>query len=163
MSKDVYIIDDDSEYKKFKKSLDSLEDLEIAIGIHEDAGFNENGESILEYATYNHFGTENIPSRPFLTIATDNNQGWQKDLDEAVKNVLDRKKNIKKNMMSEAKKIGKKAVNDIKNLILKDRVPPPNKESTIKRKKSDIPLVDTKAMLKAIKYKISKVKAKDVT
>ena len=146
----AYLQDDDSEYKKFKSKIDASNDLEVAIGIHEDAGFNENGEDILQYAIWNHYGTANIPKRPFVDLAADRNNNWQKYVDEAVGNVIDKNTSLR----AEAEKVGAIAVKDMNAIIENKEVPPPNKASTIKKKGFDHPLIETGALLSKIKYKI---------
>lgn len=146
----AYLQDDDSEYKKFKNKIDASNDLEVAVGIHEDAGFNENGDDILEYAIWNHYGTEHIPKRPFVDLAADRNNNWQKYVDEALGNVTDNNTSLR----IEASKVGAIAVKDMKSIIENKEIPPPNKPSTIKKKGFDHPLVETGALLSKIKYKI---------
>jgi hypothetical protein len=146
----AYLQDDDSEYKKFKRKIDASNDLEVAVGIHEDAGFNENGDDILEYATWNHYGTKDIPARPFVDLAADRNQNWQRYVDEALGNLTDKNTSLR----IEAGKVGDIAVKDMKAIIENKEVPPPNKASTIKKKGFDHPLIETGALLSKIKYKI---------
>ena len=146
----AYLEDDDSEYKKFKSKIDASNDLEVAIGIHEDAGFNEEGADILEYAIWNHYGTKHIPKRPFVDLAADRNNNWQKYVDEALGNVTDNNTSLR----VEAEKVGAIAVKDMKDIIENKEVPPPNKPSTIKKKGFDHPLIETGALLSKIKYKI---------
>jgi len=146
----AYLEDDDSEYKKLKRKIDASNDLEVAVGIHEDAGLNENGDDILEYAIWNHYGTDTIPKRPFVDLAADRNNNWQKYVDEAYGNLVDKDTSLK----AEAGKVGDIAVRDMKAIIENKEVPPPNKPSTIKKKGFDHPLIETGALLSKIKYKI---------
>ena len=146
----AYLQDDDSEYKKFKSKIDASNDLEVAIGIHEDAGFNENGEDILQYAIWNHYGTANIPKRPFVDLAADRNNNWQKYVDEAVGNVIDKNTSLR----AEAEKVGAIAVKDMKAIIKNHEVPPPNGVRTVIKKGFNHPLVETGALLESIDYKI---------
>jgi len=149
----AYLQDSNLKYKAFKKQIDSVRDLEVSVGIHEDAGYNpETGIPILDYAIANHFGTENIPERPFVDLAADENRGWQTQIDKAIGNFLD--KNV--TLESEAHKVGAIAVKDMQNLIENKRVPPPNSPSTIKKKGFDHPLYETGSMFEAIAYKIKK-------
>jgi hypothetical protein len=126
----AYLEDDDSEYKKFKRKIEASNDLEVAVGIFEDAGVNEDGDDILEYATWNHYGTANIPKRPFVDLAADRNKNWQKYVDEAYGNLVDKNTSLK----IEASKVGAIAVQDMKAIIKNQEVPPPNALSTIKKK-----------------------------
>jgi hypothetical protein len=146
----AYLQDDDSEYKKFKSKIDASNDLEVAIGIHEDAGFNEEGEDILQYAIWNHYGTANIPKRPFVDLAADRNNNWQKYVEEALGNVIDKNTSLK----IEAEKVGVIAVKDMKAIIENKEILPMNALSTIKKKGFDHPLIETGALVDSIKYKI---------
>jgi hypothetical protein len=146
----AYLQDDDSEYKKFKKKIDASNDLEVAVGIHEDAGVNENGDDILTYAIWNHFGTATIPKRPFVDLAADRNQNWQRYVDEALGNLTDKDTSLK----AEAGKVGDIAVKDMKAIIKNHEVPPPNGVRTVIRKGFNHPLVETGALLESIDYKI---------
>lgn len=146
----AYLQDDDSEYKKFKRKINASNDLEVSIGIHEDAGVNEEGDDILEYATWNHYGTANIPKRPFVDLAADRNNNWQKYVDEALGNLIDKNTSLK----IEAGKVGAIAVKDMKAIIENKQILPMNAPKTIANKGFDHPLIETGALVDAIKYKI---------
>jgi hypothetical protein len=146
----AYLEDEDFGYKKLKNKINSSNDLEVAVGIHEDAGLNENGEDILQYAIWNHFGTESIPERPFVTLSSDRHKNWEKQIKKAFENFLDQKTSLKE----EASKVGEIAVKDMKSIIENKEVPPPNAELTAKRKGFNHPLIETGALIKSIKYKI---------
>lgn len=147
----AYLQDDDSEYKKFKSKIDASNDLEVAIGIHEDAGVNEEGDDILQYAIWNHYGTEHIPKRPFVDLAADRNNNWQKYVDEAIGNVIDSNTSL----IAEVGKVGAIAVKDMKSIIENKQILPMNAPKTIKKKGFDHPLLETGALVDAIKYKIN--------
>lgn len=149
----AYLEDTDLGYKKFKKNVEETHDFESAIGIHEDAGLNENGDDILSYAIWNHFGTENIPERRFVDITADKHKNWQKEIDLAIDEFIYKNKPL----IPEIEKVSEVAVKNMQAVINNKEVPPPNKESTIKRKGFDHPLVETGALVNSIDYKIKKI------
>ena len=54
----------------------------------EGAGHYKNGVSVAEVATYNHYGTEHIPARPFIAIATDESKGFQSEVAEEIGKII---------------------------------------------------------------------------
>jgi hypothetical protein len=144
----VSIKDKDLGLKSIYKNIESIGKIEVTVGIHANSGANK-GVLVAEYATWNHFGTKNIPSRPFISIAFDENQGWINSITSAVNNVISGK-DTKFNAVS---KLGIKARDDIKKVITKG-VPPPNAPSTIKKKKSSKTLIDDGVLISKINYQI---------
>jgi len=70
--------DTDKGMKDIFAEMQKLSEMHVLVGFPEDSGEVERdgGESIdiAQIATWNHFGTEHIPSRPFMTDAIDNNR-----------------------------------------------------------------------------------------
>ena len=62
------VIDKDLGWKDIVKKSRQLNGKVIKAGVLEGAGSYKNGISIAEVATYNHYGTEHIPARPFIAI-----------------------------------------------------------------------------------------------
>lgn len=65
--------DVDKGLKKIKSELKRVAGMEVAVGILQGST-GPDGTSIAEYATHNEFGTEDIPSRPFMAISVDENK-----------------------------------------------------------------------------------------
>lgn len=114
--------------ERFKK----INDAYVTIGVHEDAG-NYSGPhapSVVEVALWNEFGTEHIPSRPFLAMAIDEkiNQinNWR---EEAIDKILNEGWSVEKGLDM----LGLKVQVLVQNKI-KSNVPPPNAPSTVKEK-----------------------------
>jgi len=147
------------EGKRFMKELQELAKLEAQIGFHreddikgakrEDGTIVDTKTNICDIAAWNEFGTTHIPSRPFLKQSVDNN------IDEINQMLAEKKQEI----MSGGS--AKQVLQDI-GLFQKDLIQmeitegsfEPNAESTVKKKGSDKPLIDTGRMLQSVNYKI---------
>ena len=76
-----HVTDRDLGWKKIKQELEVASRLEVAVGLLQ-GDKNGDGVQIAEYAAYNEFGTDTIPSRPFMRTAFDENRGdIQADID----------------------------------------------------------------------------------
>ena len=114
---------------------------ELTVGIHanEAARVHSNGVTVLQAAIWNEFGTDTIPARPFLTAWFDENLDllffW-------VKGEFSLVAQGKQSKDQALRRVGEKCVAAIKQRMV-SRIPPPNRPSTIAKKGSDIPLIDT--------------------
>lgn len=128
---------------------------------HTDTGFlegdvralDEGGKLTLlqaEVAAHQEFGTKNIPSRPFMRLSIDSNK--EKIFGFVLKThraVVDGSINVRQGL----DRIGVFMGSLIKKQI-RDLRTPPNAPSTIKRKKSSNPLIDTAQMINGVDHKI---------
>ena len=147
--------DIDKGFKNFTKLLNDLSKVKIEAGVFGDAGANpKSGESIVEYAVYNEYGTEHIPARPFMGLTADSKgDDWTKLMTDCFDKALETEgKNIEKDLG----RIGEQITGDIKKTV-SSNISPANAASTIKRKGSSKTLIDTGALRAAISSKISKV------
>lgn len=145
--------DVDKGYKDLLARLHAIKKVEVTIGVHEAAGastYTTSGVSVLQVANWNEFGTENIPARPFIG-------GWfdahKKDNDGIV---IKAGEKVAKGQLS-AEKFGDYIGVQLKaeaqaNIAM--GVPPPNAPSTIARKGSSTPLIDTGLLRSSIDYKV---------
>lgn len=143
--------DFDKGFINFKKTMASLKNSKLEVGLFKEEGKND-GEYIADYAYANEFGEGNLPSRPFLRTAFDENKNdWSddlsKNLDKAIEGKID--SNTALSLLAE------RAVDDIKKTI-SNNLPPPNAESTIRKKSSSKTLIDSGAMRNAINYRVKK-------
>lgn len=137
--------------KKFKKMLQQLKELEVRVGFQAGEATEEDGTDVCDVAIYNEFGTDHIPERPFLRNSVDNNKS-------KINSFL---KNTKKDLVS-----GKPAEQVLKEIGIfqKDLIQQeighgsfePNAESTIKKKGSSKPLIDTGRMRQSVNYVVQK-------
>jgi len=141
------VIDRDLGWKAIKREMLKAKTLEVAVGILEGSK-NGEGASIAEYATYNEFGADKIPERPFMRTAFDES-----------------KAKIRKDMITQGKRmtlgksttqdaltiIGQRHASRIQNVITGRDFLPKLAQQTIKAKKgSTKTLVDTGAMVNSI-------------
>lgn len=56
-------------YTKAFGQLRRIGDFRTKVGVHDDGKTYEDGTTVIEVAIWNHFGTDNIPARPFITAS----------------------------------------------------------------------------------------------
>lgn len=149
-------------YKQIINVIEEADSMEVAVGFPLQKtelfkkGSDENGNetpSIVDIAIWNNFGTStNTPERNFMDHAVlDIKREFFKDSREALKSILNGTIDIDKFLNIE----GAKAAGIVQDSITELREPP-NAESTIKRKKSDNPLIDTGKMRQSVTYVVRK-------
>ncbi len=135
---------------------ETREGLTLTVGIHEGAGEHE-GTSLAEIAMYNEFGTRTIPARPFMRSTIDaQDAAMQKLFANNVEKMLSGKgkgKNLSVAAILEL--VGARLASAIQRKITSIRSPR-NAKSTIKKKGSSNPLIDTGAMRQAISWRVHK-------
>lgn len=143
----AYVEDKDLGLEEIISDLKELSRYEIKVGIQSGES-TEDGASLAEIAAYNEYGTDRIPSRPFLRTAINDHDNWNEQRDRAVNIVIDGAK-----PMQAAGLIGQLAETGIKESIL-DGDWTPNAPSTIAKKGSSNPLIDKGRLLASIRYKV---------
>jgi hypothetical protein len=144
------IRDIDLGWKKIKKQLKLANNSYTKVGIQSDAGKNEESDnaSIAEYATYNEYGTGSIPARPFMRSTFDMFKDKVSRLKkEQYELILQGKRTVRRSLAL----IGEFMEGRIKRRITAIGYPR-NKPSTIKKKKSSNPLIDTGVMRQSIRH-----------
>ena len=129
-----------------KKELDKLGGGKFAlIGIHESAGMVESGEfSMATLGALQHFGNDKIPARPWLDVGVE--QGNKEYLDVIEEGIAD---GLSQDQILE--QVGAIAAGYAQQYIT-DLDTPPNAPSTVKKKGSNNPLIDTGAMRASVTY-----------
>mgnify|MGYP003144275434 FL=1 len=108
------------------------------------------GGDILDRAIWNHFGTETIPERPFITSAIRDNRGaYQRAMRVSALKILMGETSLR----TVLSKLGALAQGDIQAEIV-SLSDPPNSPVTIARKGSSNPLIDTGQMRSSVSWKI---------
>lgn len=104
--------------------------------------------SLMEY------GTSTAPARPFIGPTFKKNRGrYLIMITETIMRAQREHRQVRK---SEWNKIGAQMKKDIKDYVLKGAgVPPPNADSTIAKKGSSRPLVDSRQMISAVDYSVT--------
>lgn len=155
------IVTKDNGYLKLEKRAKELSsDLSVTVGIHQEEGTElkkkHNGEaseiSLVDVAYFQEIGL-GVPQRSFIGAWADTKQYENaKQIHDVAQLMLLSKVSIQGGLTN----LGKKFQSGIKDRI-ENRDPPfyaDNAESTIKKKGSDVPLIDTGQLLNSIKYKI---------
>lgn len=121
---------------------------QVKVGIQAGSGSHD-GVDILDIAIYNHFGTRNIPSRPFVSDCFDKNQG---QISEAKKRIVYR---VMEGMPASA---GMAQLGQWYQDVLKGHIRNggwvPNAPATVKRKGSSRPLIDTGQLVNSVRWEI---------
>lgn len=132
------------------KELGKFNDLGTAtVGVHEGAGVHPNGdgETFAEIAIKNHFGSGNIPARPFLDVGV---ESVISKINRAVEVEL-----TKGNPDKALEQMARLAVGGVQTYMT-DLQTPPNAPYTIAKKGSSNPLIDTGALRANITSEIRK-------
>lgn len=124
----------------------------VFVGVREDSGSGVDGTPMTLIAAANEFGTSDghVPERSFIRSTIDEkNKQYLDVLTKVTRNALDGKELAIKGLT----RLGLRAVGDIQRKItkLKD---PPNEPSTIKKKGSSNPLIDTGRLRQSIDFEV---------
>jgi len=141
------VIDRDLGWKAIKREMLKAKTLEVAVGIL-DGSKNGEGASIAEYATYNEFGTDKIPERPFMRTAFDESKAKiAQDMNREGKRMALGQATAQKALTI----IGQRHASRIQNVITGRNFLPKLSQQTIDAKHgSSKTLVDTSAMVNAV-------------
>jgi len=115
----------------------------------------DEGEELLIIAAANEFGTKNIPARPYIRGAIDSNEAEIQEL--AIRysgEILDGKTS-----RYEALTFMGQFIEGLVKRYMVNLREPPNAPSTIKKKKSDNPLIDKSNLIGSIRYVVKEGKA----
>lgn len=126
----------------------------VLVGIHEDAAQPE-GEDITmaTLGAIQHFGNDKIPARPWLDVGVEQgNKEYLEVIEEGAASGLSQSQILEQ--------VGAIAVGYVQQYIT-DLRDPPNAPSTVKKKGSDNPLIDTGAMRQSVTYKVAKQKPEE--
>ena len=122
----------------------------VLVGVQSEGVRDDKKLTNVEIAARNEFGTNSQPERSFIRASILQNSQKYKDNNEvASKSILDGKLSVPQYLGL----LGQMAADDMKQFAI-DLRQPPNSPGTIKRKKSDNPLVDTKQMINSITYAV---------
>lgn len=124
---------------------------QVDIGVLGSDAAKQHGKATVgDIATFQEFGTDTIPPRPFVS-------GWfqsgSSELTEAAKELAEKVISGKLTPEQYAELIGAKAVGEIQKYIA-NRVPPPLSPRTIARKGSSVPLIDTGVLRSSISFRM---------
>ena len=142
--------DIDRGWNNIVRELEKAKGMEVAVGILE--GSQNEGTSIAEYASYNEFGTDDVPSRPFMAMSFDENVAEiNSDFQRQSKRLVTGEVTAEQALTI----IGQKHAGRVQNVITGRDIAPALAPSTIAAKKgSTKTLVDTGAMVNAVQIEI---------
>lgn len=137
------------EGKRFFQELEKLQKLEVKIGFQSGEADYEDGTDLVSVAAYNEFGDSNTPARPFMKQSFEANEDKLRKQGE--------RSNIALSNGASAEDVLKEFGVFAKGLIQEEIVEggfAPNAPSTVRRKGSDQPLIDTGHMRQSVNYVI---------
>lgn len=121
----------------------------VDIGFYSTAKYQD-GTPVTNVAAWNEFGTERIPSRPFMR---NTNEKVEEPVIDHLKATVDPKKMIVTPEMAE--QVGVIVQGAMQEEIV-DLREPPNAPSTVAAKGSSNPLVDTGKLRQSVTYKVNR-------
>lgn len=139
------------EGKRFYAELANLKELQVYIGFQAGEVTDDKGVDIAQIAMFNELGTSTSPSRPFIRNTVDENRDKIDAMGQAQANALTKGGTAE----SALKTMGAFGVSLMQKTIGGGGFEP-NAPSTIKKKGSDTPLIDTGRMRQSVKYIIQK-------
>jgi hypothetical protein len=143
--------DVDKGYAALVKRVYGLATPTIEVGILDSEGSAAHGAtSVLEVAIWNEFGTAGIPERSFIRAWFDENS---ERLHEAVRRMLEAAVAGKYAKDQALELLAQRFVAEIQKRMARG-IPPPNAPSTVARKGSSTPLIDTEQLRSSISYRI---------
>lgn len=139
----------DKGFKKAVEALERLAKMQVKVGIQSDTEDYSGGVSVVDVAVWNEYGTDKIPSRPFIR------QCFKDNSDEALTRLSEL---AQKTALGDDPKSGLSGIGqwyqDEMRRILRDFPWAPNAKSTEDRKGSSRPLIDSGHLIKSIRYKV---------
>lgn len=148
------IKDTDKGYKALIENVFGLAEPEITVGIHKAEGSQAHkgsSASIADIASFNEYGL-GIPERSFLRAWFDANLAKNKSV------LASRLRQVIKGKISKDQALGQLGASFVSGIQarISGHIPPPNADSTIARKGSSTPLIDTGTMRASITYEVKK-------
>ena len=140
-----------SDGKKFMAELNKLKGLEICVGFQSGDSRYEDGADTAEIAAFNELGTSDMPARPFMKQSWENHEDDLKKACQAANNMIASGKSAQQ----AASMLGAVGVGIVQSEIVEGQFAP-NAPSTIRKKGSDRPLIDTGHMRQSVKYVVRK-------
>lgn len=144
----IEISDLTPEGKKFLKQLRQLENLEVCVGFQAGENtYDDSGADVAEIAAFNELGSSDTPARPFMRQSFENHQSeLQKACDEVNKTLASG--GTAENALD---KLGVFCKGLVQQEIV-DGGFAPNAESTIAKKGSEQPLIDSGFMRQSVNF-----------
>lgn len=138
------------EGKRFFKEIEQLKKLQVRVGYQQGDEQEKDGADLCDIAMFNELGTSNTPSRPFMRDSVDKNEDKINNFCKTQMKLLSSGKTTTEQMLKSIGVFQKGLVQK----EIRDGEFVPNAPSTIKRKGSDKPLIDTGTMRQSVNFVI---------
>jgi hypothetical protein len=151
----VTVIDRDLGFRALRRRVAATARERVTVGVHEDVGGEDHGEgiTIAEIAAFHEFGTASIPERSFIRAGIDENRDRIRDLQRRLaKLVIANRTRMPPRRALEL--LGAKIATLIRERI-RASIDPPLADSTVDRKGSSTPLIDTGQLIQSIAFKVT--------
>jgi hypothetical protein len=147
------VIDRDRGFRALTRRLAGTARRRVTVGIHEDVGGEARGDATLaEIAAFQEFGTVHIPERSFLRATVDQGQEQIRTLQRKLgRAVVSNKQRMDPRRALEL--LGLRITSMIQARI-RGGIDPELAQSTIDRKGSSTPLIDTGQLIQSIAFKV---------
>lgn len=152
MPANIRIIDKDTGFARFEIDLKGLRGRQVRVGVTGDESVD--GVSVVDYAMYNEFGTSRgIPARPFMSTTYDrHHKKTEKFIEFMYGQLLDGKMSpdhLLKTAGADYQSKVQQTIRAAKTWAV------PNAESTVAKKGSTSPLIDTGRMVQSVRYEVT--------
>ena len=121
----------------------------IDVGILESAGVEKDGTSVIDVAEWNEFGTATIPERSFIRAWFDEAEPQLRQDFAALMRTVAAGKRTRAEVLE---LMGQRMVGQVQ-ARMSAGIPPPNAPSTVRRKGSSTPLIDTGVLRSSVTYR----------
>lgn len=139
------------EGKRYFKELEKLMKLEVQVGFQAGEKTYEDGTDLVDVAAYNEYGSSDTPARPFMKQSFENHEDELQKACDRVNQTLNKGGTAETGL----KELGV----FVKGLVQDEIVDggfEPNAPSTIEKKGSAQPLIDTSTMRQSVNFVIKK-------
>jgi hypothetical protein len=139
------------EGKRFFKQIEELKKLQVRVGYQQGKKRSDKGVDMVDIAMWNELGTARSPARPFIRHSADANKATIEGTCKALLKKVAQGGTAEQTLNA----IGTMQKGLIQDTITKSKTwAEPNADSTVERKGSDQPLVDTGRLLQSVDYVI---------
>ena len=138
------------EGKKYFRELKKMTDMDIQVGFQGDQKY-EDGTSIAQVAAINEFGASDIPERPFMRQSFENHESELQAACDTAQRLVSSGGSAEQALQQ----IGVIAKGLVQDEIVNGGFAP-NAESTIKKKGSEQPLIDTGTMRQSVNFVVKR-------
>ena len=152
MPVEIRISQKGTNFAALKRNAEQLSQKALAVGVLPTAGKDKDtGADLIDIATWNEYGTSRIPQRPFMrTAEKQNGEQWLSLAEGVAEKIIEGKFAEEQGLEI----IGNRMVGDIQKVIGDRSLLAPNAPSTIKRKGSDAPLIDSGNLRQSISFEV---------